>query len=36
MSFASFVFPAPVGLGFARVLGPTRGLITNAGSLPPF
>jgi hypothetical protein len=28
--------PTPVGLGFARVLGPTRGGVANAGNSFPF
>jgi len=27
--------PTPVGLGFARVLGPTRGGVANVGNSPP-
>jgi len=28
-------FPTLAGLGFARVLGPTRGMVANAGYSPP-
>ena len=27
--------PTPVGLGFASVLGPTRGGVANVGNFPP-